>query len=246
VVQELVGLITDRRVVTYGENPQADVRLRGVAFKEGKTQFRVVIRDRKSGAKLAIDHLVIPMPGHHNALNACAAIAVAHELEIAPERIREALSLFGGVKRRFTRTGEWNGVAVIDDYGHHPVEIAAVLRAARNAAKGRVIAVIQPHRFTRLGSLMGEFAACVNDADIVLVAPVYAAGEEPIAGVDHHALVALMKARGHRQALAIDGQAEIAPYLRSVAKPGDYVVCLGAGSITQWAQGLPQELAAAR
>jgi UDP-N-acetylmuramate--alanine ligase len=243
-VQELVGHITDRRVITYGENPQADVRLRKVAFEGGKTQFSVVIRDRKTGKKLRIDDLVMPMPGHHNALNACAAIAVAHELKIAPERVREALARFGGVKRRFTRTGEWNGVTVIDDYGHHPVEIAAVLRAARSAAKGQVIAVIQPHRYTRLDKLMGEFATCVNDADAVLVAPVYAAGEEPIEGVDHKTLVAQMKARGHRRALAIEGQADIAPFVRQVAKPGDYVVCLGAGSITQWAYALPDELAA--
>jgi UDP-N-acetylmuramate--alanine ligase len=243
-VQELVGHITDRRVITYGENPQADVRLRKVAFEGGKTQFSVVIRDRKTGKKLRIDDLVMPMPGHHNALNACAAIAVAHELKIAPERLREALARFGGVKRRFTRTGEWNGVTVIDDYGHHPVEIAAVLRAARSAAKGQVIAVIQPHRYTRLDKLMGEFATCVNDADAVLVAPVYAAGEEPIEGVDHKTLVAQMKARGHRRALAIEGQADIAPFVRQVAKPGDYVVCLGAGSITQWAYALPDELAA--
>jgi len=244
VVQDLVGSITDRRVVTYGENPQADVRLRGVSFREGRMHFRVVIRDRKTGKKQRIDDLVLPMPGHHNALNACAAIAVAHELQIAPQRIREALSRFGGVKRRFTRTGEWNGITVIDDYGHHPVEIAAVLRAARGAAEGQVIAVIQPHRYTRLGSLMGEFATCVNDADAVLVAPVYAAGEEAIVGVDHRALVSQMKARGHRQVLAIDGQARIAPFVRETAKPGHYVVCLGAGSITQWAYALPDELAA--
>jgi UDP-N-acetylmuramate--alanine ligase len=243
-VQELVGRITDRRVITYGENPQADVRLRNVSYKDGNTHFRVVVRDRKTGKKLRIDNLVMPMPGHHNALNACAALAVAHELKIAPERLREALARFGGVKRRFTRTGDWNGVTVIDDYGHHPVEIAAVLRAARGAAKGQVIAVIQPHRYTRLEKLMGEFATCVNDADAVLVAPVYAAGEEPIEGVDHHALVAQMMARGHRRALAIDGQADIAPFVRQSAKPGDYVVCLGAGSITQWAYALPEELAA--
>jgi UDP-N-acetylmuramate--alanine ligase len=244
VVQELVGRITDRRVITYGENPQADVHLRDFAFRDGTTQFCVVIQDRKTGHKLRIDDLVLPMPGHHNALNACAAIAVAHELKIAPERLREALRRFGGVKRRFTRTGEWNGVTVIDDYGHHPVEIAAVLRAARGAAKGQVIAVIQPHRFTRLDKLMGEFATCVNDADAVLVAPVYAAGEEPIPGADHRTLVSQMKARGHRQALAIEGQADIAPFVRRIAKPGDYVVCLGAGSITQWAYALPEELAA--
>ncbi|SDR61097.1 UDP-N-acetylmuramate--L-alanine ligase [Rhizobiales bacterium GAS113] len=242
-VQDLVGRITDRRVITYGENPQADVRLRGVSYKDGKTLFRVVIRDRKTRQKLRIDDLVMPMPGHHNALNACAAIAVAHELKIAPDLIREALSRFGGVKRRFTRTGEWNGVTIIDDYGHHPVEIAAVLRAARGAAQGGVIAVIQPHRYTRLDKLMGEFATCVNDADTVLVAPVYAAGEEPIPGVDHHALVAQMKARGHRQVQAIEGAAEIAPLLRKIAEPGDYVVCLGAGNITHWAYALPEELA---
>jgi UDP-N-acetylmuramate--alanine ligase len=242
-VQELVGRITDRRVVTYGENPQADVRLRRVSYKDGKTQFQVVIRDRKTGRKLRIDDLVMPMPGHHNALNACAAIAVAHELKIAPELVREALVRFGGVKRRFTRTGDWNGVTVIDDYGHHPVEIAAVLRAARGAAQGQVFAVIQPHRYTRLDKLMGEFATCVNDADAVLVAPVYAAGEEPIPGVDHRALATQMKARGHRNVQAIEGPAEIAPFVHARAKPGDYVVCLGAGSVTQWAYALPEELA---
>src|SRR5580700_574789 len=243
-VQELVGHITDRRVITYGENPQADVRLSDVALKDGQTYFCVVIHDRMTGKKLRIDDLVMPMPGHHNALNACAAIAVAHELKIGPERLRAALARFGGVKRRFTRTGEWNGITVIDDYGHHPVEIAAVLRAARSATKGQVIAIVQPHRYTRLDKLMGEFATCMNDADAVLVAPVYAAGEEPIEGVDHKTLVAQMKARGHRRALAIEGAADIAPFVRATAKPGDYVVCLGAGSITQWAYALPDELAA--
>ena len=243
-VQELVGHITDRRVITYGENPQADVRLSDVAFKDGQTYFCVVIHDRMTGKKLRIDDLVMPMPGHHNALNACAAIAVAHELKIGPERLRAALARFGGVKRRFTRTGEWNAITVIDDYGHHPVEIAAVLRAARSATKGQVIAIVQPHRFTRLDKLMGEFATCMNDADAVLVAPVYAAGEEPIDGVDHHALVTQLKARGHRRALAIEGPAEIAPFVLKTAKPGDFVVCLGAGSITQWAYALPEELAA--
>ncbi|MBV9974758.1 MAG: UDP-N-acetylmuramate--L-alanine ligase [Hyphomicrobiales bacterium] len=243
-VQELVGFITDRRVITYGENPQADVRLRDVTFRDGKTHFRVVIRDRKTGNKQRIDDLVMPMPGHHNALNACAALAVAHELKITPERLRAALERFGGVKRRFTRTGEWNGITVIDDYGHHPVEIAAVLRAARATAKGQVIAVMQPHRFTRLDKLMSDFATSMNDADAVLIAPVYAAGEEAIDGVDHHALVSKMKAGGHRLAIAIDGPEEIAPFVLKMAKPGDYVVCLGAGNITQWAYALPDDLAA--
>jgi UDP-N-acetylmuramate--alanine ligase len=245
-VQDLVSHITDRRIITYGENPQADVRLRRVIFREGRTHFGVVVRDRKTGKKMRLDDLQIAMPGHHNALNAGAAIAVAHELQIAPGSIREGLARFGGVKRRFTRTGEWNGVTIIDDYGHHPVEIAAVLKAARGAAAGRVLAIIQPHRYTRLASLMTEFATSVYDADTVLVAPVYAAGEEPIAGVDNRALAREMRARGHRQALAIDGQADIAPFVRAEAQPGDYVVCLGAGNITSWANALPSELAATK
>ena len=245
-VQDLVSHITDRRVITYGENPQADVRLRRVSFREGRTHFGVVVRDRKTGKKTRLDDLQIAMPGHHNALNAGAAIAVAHELQIAPGSIREGLARFGGVKRRFTRTGEWNGVTIIDDYGHHPVEIAAVLKAARGAAAGRVLAIIQPHRYTRLASLMTEFATSVYDADAVLVAPVYPAGEEPIAGVDNRALVREMRARGHRQALAIDGQADIAPFVRAEAQSGDYVVCLGAGNITSWANALPGELAATK
>jgi UDP-N-acetylmuramate--alanine ligase len=243
-VQELVGTIEDRRVVTYGENPQADARLIDVDLNGGKSRFSVLIRDRKGGGETLIDNLVLPMPGHHNALNATAAIAVAYELKAPVETIRKALAGFGGVKRRFTRTGEWNGVAIFDDYGHHPVEIAAVLRAARASTKNKVIAIMQPHRFTRLSSLFEQFASCFNDADIVLVADVYPAGEAPVPGATAEALVAAIKAHGHRQALTLGSPDRIASLVRELAEPGDYVVFLGAGNITQWAYALPGELAA--
>jgi UDP-N-acetylmuramate--alanine ligase len=242
-VQALVSRIEDRRVITYGENPQADVRFVNRSL-EGTTQhFDVTIRDRKTGSVTTIDRLALPMPGRHNVSNATAAIAVAHELGLTPEKIRKGLSGFGGVKRRFTPTGTWNGVSIFDDYGHHPVEIKAVLRAARDASKGRVVAIAQPHRYTRLRDLMDDFSSCFNEADTVLVAPVYPAGEEPIEGVSAKALVARMRAGGHRDARFIEGPQAIAPIIRQLAKPGDFVVFLGAGNITQWAYALPKELA---
>ncbi len=243
VVQDLVGRIEDRRIVTYGENPQADIRLVDIDLTGGRSRFRLLIRDRKRGVETELPDLVMPMPGHHNALNATAAIAVAYELGMGLDAIRQALAGFGGVKRRFTKTGEWNGATIIDDYGHHPVEIAAVLRAARASTSGQVIAVVQPHRYTRLHALFNDFCTCFNDADAVVVAPVYAAGETPIPGADRDDLIAGLKARGHRQVLALDGPAGLAPLVAGLAKPGDYVVCLGAGTITQWAYKLPEELA---
>ena len=242
VVQDMVGHIEDRRIITYGENPQADVRLIDVDFRGGKSRFSVLIRDRRPGFRLELDGLEMPMPGHHNALNATAAIAVAHELGIAPDAIRKAIANFGGVKRRFTRTGEWNGVTVFDDYGHHPVEIKAVLRAARAATDGQVVAVVQPHRYSRLSSLFEDFCTCFNDADTVIVAPVYAAGELPIPGADRDGLVAGLKSRGHRNAMALERPEDLAGLVRAHATPGDYVICLGAGTITQWAYALPGEL----
>ncbi len=242
-VQDLVGRIEDRRVITYGENPQADVRLEAIDLDGGVSKFGVLVRDRKTGKDVRIDNLMLPMPGHHNALNATAAIAVAYELGMKPDDIRKALASFGGVKRRFTRTGTWNGVAIFDDYGHHPVEIAAVLRAARASTKGNVIAVVQPHRFTRLQSLFDQFATCLNDADAVIIADVYAAGEAPVEGIDRDHLVAAIKAHGHRQVLSLDRPEDLAPLVRSLARDGDYVVLLGAGNITQWAYSLPEELA---
>jgi UDP-N-acetylmuramate--alanine ligase len=244
VVQQLVGRIEDRRVITYGENPQADVRLVDLDHADGRSRFSVVFRNRTGEDVHKIDALTLPMPGRHNALNATAAIAVARELGIADDIIRKALSNFGGVRRRFTRTGEWNGVPIIDDYGHHPVEIAAVLRAARESTKGQVIAVVQPHRYTRLASLFEPFCTCFNDANTVIVAHVYPAGEAPIAGADRDSLVAGLRARGHRQAMALDSAGELARTVARLAHPGDIVVCLGAGNITQWAYALPGELAA--
>jgi UDP-N-acetylmuramate--alanine ligase len=241
-VQDLVGRIQDRRILTYGENPQADVRLMDVDLRGGVSRFRVLIRKRDQEVEIA--DLAMPMPGHHNALNATAAIAVAHELGVEPDAIRRALAGFGGVKRRFTRTGEWRGVTIFDDYGHHPVEIAAVLRAARASTDGQVIAVVQPHRYTRLHSLFNDFCTCFNDADTVIVAPVYAASEQPIPGCDRDGLVAGLKARGHRNALPLEGPEDLAGLVGGLARPGDYVVCLGAGNITQWAYALPDELQA--
>jgi UDP-N-acetylmuramate--alanine ligase len=244
VVQSLVGRIEDRRVVTYGENPQADVRLVDVSHAGGTSLFTVLLRDRAGQAVREIGKIALPMPGRHNALNATAAIAVAGELGIGDDVIRKALANFGGVRRRFTRTGTWNGVTIIDDYGHHPVEIAAVLKAARESTKGQVIAVVQPHRYTRLAALFEQFCTCFNDADAVIVAPVYSAGETPIDGADRDSLVQGLRTHGHRRVIALDGPEQLAVLVAGMTEAGDYVVCLGAGSITQWAYALPAELAA--
>jgi UDP-N-acetylmuramate--alanine ligase len=244
IVQRLVGRIEDRRIITYGENPQADVRLVDVAHVDGRSRFTVQFRDREGQLVHAIKELTLPMPGRHNALNATSAIVVARELKISDEAIRKALAGFGGVRRRFTRAGEWNGITIIDDYGHHPVEIAAVLRAARESTNGQVIAVVQPHRFTRLQSLFEPFSTCFNDADVVIIAEVYSAGEAPIDGIDRDHLVAAVRARGHRQVIPLPDQPQLAGLVKGLARPGDYVICLGAGSITQWAYSLAGELKA--
>jgi UDP-N-acetylmuramate--alanine ligase len=244
VVQSMVGKIEDRRIITYGENPQADARLIDLAPNGGGSHFKVVFRNRKTDAAHEISDLVLPMPGRHNALNATAAIAVAHELGIPDATIRSAIAGFGGVKRRFTKTGEWNGVTIIDDYGHHPVEIAAVLKAARESTGGRVIAVVQPHRYTRLQALFEEFCTCFNDADTVVVADVYPAGEAPIEGFDRDHFVLGLRAHGHREVVPLQESAALAGVIAGLAKQDDYVVCLGAGNITQWAYALPGELKA--
>ncbi|TMJ04926.1 MAG: UDP-N-acetylmuramate--L-alanine ligase [Alphaproteobacteria bacterium] len=244
VVQTLVGRIEDRRVVTYGENPQADARLVDLTHHDGRSQFTVTFRDRAGQSVHEIAGLALPMPGRHNALNATAAIAVARELGISDDQIRKGLAGFGGVKRRFTRTGDWNGVTIFDDYGHHPVEIAATLKAARESTRGQVIAVMQPHRYTRLAALFDQFCTCFNDADAVIVAHVYPAGEAPIPGADRDTLVSGLRARGHRRVATLDEPAQLAAMVRDIARTGDYVVLLGAGSITQWAYALPGELKA--
>jgi UDP-N-acetylmuramate--alanine ligase len=243
-VQALVGEVRDRRVITYGRNPQSDVRLVDLENHDGVQSFSVEIRDRIRQTHLRIDGLELPMPGEHNALNATAAIAVADQLKVPAEAIRRGLKSFSGVKRRFTRTGTVAGITVIDDYGHHPVEIASVLKAARQSARGDVIAVVQPHRFSRLHDLMDDFSSCFNDADTVMIAPVYAAGEAPIDGVTHEELVSRIRAKGHRDARVIAGPEGLAQIIAERAQSGDYVVCLGAGNITQWAAALPDELGA--
>ncbi len=244
VVRELALTIEDRRVITYGEHKDADVRMMDLDLAGGKSRFSILIRGREAVSETRIDGIIMPMPGQHNALNATAALTVAHQLGIGPEAIKKALAGFGGVKRRFTRTGEWNGAAVFDDYGHHPVEIASVLRAARASAKGRVIAVVQPHRYTRLHSLFNEFVHAFGDADIVIVADVYPAGEAPIKGASRDTLVAALKGAGHPHALALERPEDLPPLMRPLARPGDYIVFLGAGNITQWANALPGQLAA--
>ncbi|MFA1625115.1 UDP-N-acetylmuramate--L-alanine ligase [Rhizobium mongolense] len=241
-VQALVGRIEDRKVITYGENPQADVRFMNVRIDGARSIFDVEIRRRRTGQVIRLDNLVMPMPGRHNISNATAAIAVANRLGISSADIAKGLASFGGVKRRFTLTGQWNGVQIFDDYGHHPVEIKAVLKAAREACKGRVITVHQPHRYTRLSSLFEEFAACFNDADSIFLAPVYAAGEDPIEGVDSEALVSRIKAGGHRDARFLAHQELLPEMVAEIAKPGDFVVLLGAGNITYWAVSLPKQL----
>ncbi|MBP5857733.1 UDP-N-acetylmuramate--L-alanine ligase [Marivibrio halodurans] len=242
-VQALIGRIEDRRLITYGFSPQAEVRGENLCADPTGLTFDVALAIR-GHAPRRIEGLKLPMHGDHNVQNALAAIGVAVEMGIDDATIAKALAAFGGVKRRFTRTGEWHGVTVIDDYGHHPVEIAAVLRAARQATEREVIAVVQPHRYSRLHNLFEDFCTCFNDADRVIVTPVYAAGEDPVEGADRDSLAAGLKARGHRGVATVEGPEDLADQLARTAKPGDLVVCLGAGSITQWANAMPEMLAA--
>ncbi len=244
VVQAMIPKLSDRRIITYGFSPQAEIQARNLRSDPAGSTFDAVIIDRFTGQERKIANIRLPMMGRHNVQNSLAAIAVAVEMDIADETIQKGLSAFGGVKRRFTKTGEAHGVVVIDDYGHHPVEIAAVLNAARQATKGRVIAVVQPHRYSRLASLFEEFCTCFNNADVVLVADVYPAGEAPIEGVSGAHLVEGLHQHGHRHAFYLADPKNLAETIAPLAKSGDLVVCLGAGSITYWAQTLPTELLA--
>jgi UDP-N-acetylmuramate--alanine ligase len=241
-VQGLVSKVSDRRVITYGYNPQADVRAVDVAADADGTRFSVVFQSRRGGEPHRVDDLHLPMAGLHNTSNALAALAVARELGARDDQLRAGLARFEGVKRRFTKVGEWNGVRIIDDYGHHPVEIAAVLQAARQVTQGKVVAVVQPHRYTRLASLFDDFCRCFNDADVVAVADVYAAGEAPIEGINGDTLVAGIKDHGHRRALKLLGPDALPDLLKAECGPGDLFVCLGAGDITAWANGLEARL----
>ena len=242
-VQALVSKIEDRRVLTYGTNPQSDVRFSNIRNEGATSIFDLAVRDRKTGEVREEKDMRLPMPGHHNVSNATAAITVAIEMGISFEDIRKGLEGFGGVKRRFTPVGTWNGAHLFDDYAHHPVEIKAVLAAARLACSGRVIAVHQPHRYSRLNDLFDDFAGCFNDADTVMIAPVYEAGEQPIEGINHQTLVSSMKAAGHRDAQVLDNPMDLAPRLAEMVEPEDFVMMMGAGSITLWAGVLAEALA---
>ncbi len=241
-VQGLIGKISDRRLVTYGLNPQSEVRADNLRAGPGGMVFDVTFGGRNDRPR-QLAGVRLPMFGEHNIQNALAAIAVAGEMEIEDDKIVAGLGRFAGVKRRFTKTGEANGVAVIDDYGHHPVEIAAVLKAGRSATRGRIVAVVQPHRYSRLASLFEEFCTCFNDADTVIVADVYAAGEQPIDGIDRDSFVEGLRVRGHRHVLPLFDPSSLAGLVTDITHPGDLVICLGAGTITGWANDLPGEMA---
>ncbi len=245
-VQSMIGRVSDRRLITYGYGPQADVRAVNVRFEGGVSHFDVMLSDRVKGGSRTLGGLTLPMPGEHNVQNSLSAIAVARELGVPDVTVREALAQFEGVKRRFTKTGVWNGVTIIDDYAHHPVEILSALKAARQVAMGRVIAVVQPHRYTRLKDLFKEFSTCMHGADTVVVSDVYPAGEQPIQGVSRDALVDSMRAHGHRNVIALQSPDELAKVISEIARAGDYVVCMGAGTITNWANLLPSQLQALR
>jgi len=243
-VQAMIGRVSDRRIVTYGSSPQADVRALDVQAVPEGMRFDVAVNRRGGDGERVLQNLILRMPGAHNVQNALAMIAIATEMGIGEDIIRAALSNFEGVRRRFTRVGTAAGVSVVDDYAHHPVEIAAVLNAAREVAEGRVIAVVQPHRYTRLRDLFEEFCSCFNDADAVVVADVFAAGEAPIAGFDRDSLAEGLRARGHRAVVALEDEALLAQTVAGIAEDGDLVICLGAGSISLWANELPARLTA--
>lgn len=244
-VQNILSRIRDRRIVTYGFSALADLRAENVVPADGGSRFDARILER-SGERRMIEGVRLPMPGRHNVQNALAAIAVGLELGLDDATIARGFERFKGVKRRFTRVGEADGAVVIDDYAHHPVEIRAVLSAARESAEGRVIAVVQPHRFTRLRDLMEDFTNAFNDADVVLVAPVYAAGEAPIEGVDATALAEGIRAHGHRMVRTVSDLNDLCHVLRDLAAEGDLVICMGAGDITKWAASLADGICEAR
>ncbi len=245
-VQAMIPRLAGRKIVTYGLSAQADVRAVNLETAAEGVRFDAVIGGREAGAGRTLEGLRLPMPGAHNAENALAAIAVAAEIGVEDAVIRRGLAGFEGVKRRFTKVGEAGGITVIDDYGHHPVEIAAVLEAARTVARGKVIAVVQPHRYTRLRDLFEEFCTCFNDAEAVVVADVHSAGEDPIEGASRDALVEGLRSHGHRMAIPLEKPEDLAQIIGELAEPGDLVICLGAGSITGWANSLPGELARLR
>ena len=244
-VQALISAVSDRRIVTYGLSPQADIRATDISSDPAGSHFNVVVSNRGSSKELDLGRFTMPMVGDHNIRNALAAISIAQEMGIQPDVLKQALINFSGVKRRFTRTGVVKNVTIIDDYGHHPVEISAALAAARTSSQRNVIAVFQPHRYSRVEGLFNEFCTCFNDADTVIVAEIYAAGEAPLPGIDHDALIDGLRARGHRHVLKLEDADALPSLIAEIARPDDFVVCLGAGNITSWANALPDALALA-
>jgi UDP-N-acetylmuramate--alanine ligase len=241
-VQAMVGRITDRRMITYGFSPQADARAINVRFSEGASHFDIVFTDRRKGTETRLDGMKLPMPGEHNVQNAMAAIVVARELGVSDAVIRDGLARFAGVGRRFTKVGEWNGAAIIDDYAHNPFKIAAAIKAARQAYNGPIVAVVQPHRYTRLRDTFEQFAKCLNDADVAVIAPVYAAGEPPIDGISRDSYAEALRAHGHRNVIVIDGEDDLAMTVKPFLKSGGAIVGAGAGSITGWMHNLQKKL----
>lgn len=242
-VQALIPHVSERRIITYGTNPQANVRATDVELKNDGAHFSVEIKTRKMAQPRIIEDIHLPMMGHHNVLNALAAITIGHEMGFDDETIIKGMGGFKGVKRRFTKTGEVKGITFIDDYGHHPVEIEAVLKAGRQASSGRVIAVFQPHRYTRVADLFEEFCHSFNDADSVIVTDIYSAREEPIEGISKESIVEGLRMHGHRHAIALDSQNDLPALIQQNAKADDFVICLGAGDITKWAYALPDQVA---
>ena len=241
-VQAMVGRITDRRMITYGFSPQADARAVNVSFSEGLSHFDCVFTDRRKNSEERMDGMTLPMPGEHNVQNALAAIVVARQLGVPDAVIKKGLAEFRGVGRRFTKVGEVNGAAIIDDYAHNPFKIAAAVRAARQAYKGPIVAVVQPHRYTRLRDTFEQFATCLNDADVAVIAPVYAAGEQPIEGISRDSYAEALRAHGHRNVITIDGEDDLAAAVAPYVKPGAAIIGTGAGSITGWMYNLPKKL----
>jgi UDP-N-acetylmuramate--alanine ligase len=244
-VQALISAVSDRRIVTYGLSPQADIRATDISSDPTGSHFNVIVSNRITATSVDLGTFTMPMVGDHNIRNALAAIAIAQEMGVEPDVLKRALMNFSGVKRRFTRTGVVNDVTIVDDYGHHPVEIAAVLAAARTSTRRNVIAVVQPHRYSRVSDLFDEFCTCFNDADTVIVADIYAAGEAPMPGIDRDALVDGIRARGHRHVVPLEDADSLASLVADLAKPDDFVICLGAGNITAWANDLPAALTTA-
>jgi len=244
-VQALISAVSDRRIVTYGLSPQADIRATDISADPTGSHFNVIVSNRITATSVDLGTFTMPMVGDHNIRNALAAIAIAQEMGVEPDILKRALMNFSGVKRRFTRTGVVNDVTIVDDYGHHPVEIAAVLAAARTSTRRNVIAVVQPHRYSRVSDLFDEFCTCFNDADTVIVAEIYAAGEAPMPGIDRDTLVDGIRARGHRHVVPLEDADSLASLVADLVKPDDFVICLGAGNITAWANDLPAALTTA-